>query len=216
MGSENGDQRGSAALVDEPRQGGGTPRQAGVDQFEICGRLQMAIRYALQMILRLLPLFLLPVAFTAQDGEKEQPRKEGDLGFQTRAPTIEEARNRGLPVDVRVQGQVIESLKAGGPADEAGLAKGDVILKLNENRLYSRDHLEDFLRVTLPGTTVTATVRRAGADKDTELKVVLGERESKERRILWQYASLEQLGEALHRAKKDGRNVLVGISGAET
>lgn len=156
---------------------------------------------------------LVVLAALAQD---QAARKESHLGAETRAPTKQEAREYSLPGGVRAQGQLIESVEAGSPADKAGLAKGDVILKLNDNRIYSRDSLEDFLRVTRPGTEIKVTVKRAKTYKEEEIRLTLGERETKERRILWQYASLEQLDAALAHAKKDKKKVLVGISGAET
>jgi len=157
--------------------------------------------------------FFIAILLLPQDST---PRKEASLGLETRAPTKAEAKEYSLPGGVKVQGQLVESLGAGSPAEKAGIGKGDVILKLNENKIYSRDAFEDFLRVTKPGTEVKILVKRAKTYKEEELKVTLGERESKERRISWQYASLEQLDAALAQAKKDGKKVLVGISGAET
>ena len=142
--------------------------------------------------------------------------QEASLGTSTRGPTSQEAKEYSLPASVRVQGQLVESLEAGGAADQAGILKGDVILKLNENRIYSRDSLDDFLRVTKPGSEVRVLLKRGKTYKEEEVKTVLGKRESNDKRIAWQYASLEQLDTALAQAKKEGKTVLVGISGAET
>jgi len=148
--------------------------------------------------------------------QDSSPRKEASLGVETRAPTKAEAKEYDLPRAGKVQGQMVESLEAGSPAEKAGIGKGDVILKLNENKIYSRDAIEDFLRVTKPGTEVKALVKRAKTYKEEEVAVKLGERASKDKGIVWQYASLEQLEAALARAKKEEKFVLVGISGAET
>lgn len=141
---------------------------------------------------------------------------EGDLGVQTRQPTAAEAKDHDLPKGVRVQGQWIVSVAKDGPAARAGLSPGDVILKLDDNRIYSRDALDDFLRVTESGTAVKALVKRTATGKEETIAVTLGERASTRRGIAWDFASLEQLDAALARAKKSGKKVLVGISGAET
>jgi C-terminal processing protease CtpA/Prc len=114
-------------------------------------------------------------------------------------------------------GQVVTEVEKGGPADKAGIGVGDVILKLNENRIYSQDNIRDFLRVTAPETSVRILLKKAGEEKEETLSVILGKSESAEAKgIAWQFASLEQLEPALALAKKEGRKVLIGISGAET
>jgi S1-C subfamily serine protease len=153
------------------------------------------------------------LALVSQD---KDTRKEAQLGAGTRAPTKEEVKEYELPTTVRVQGQVVDSVEPGSPAEKAGIAKGDVILKLGENKIYSRDTIEDFLHVTKPGTEITVLIKRAKSFKEEEIKLKLGEREVKGRRFAWDYASLEQLEQALAQAKKDGKKVLVGLSGAET
>jgi S1-C subfamily serine protease len=155
------------------------------------------------------------LAFAAQD-KREESRPEAHLGASTRPPTKEEVKEYSPPEGVRVQGQIVESLDTGGPAEKAGIAKGDMILTLAGVKVFSRDAIEDVLRVTKPGTEVTALVKRAGTYRDEEVAVKLGERKAEARTIEWQYASLEQLDRALAQARKEGRKLLVGLSGAET
>lgn len=141
---------------------------------------------------------------------------EGALGIQTRAPTNKEAELHVFPNARRYYGQVTTEVEKEGPAYKAGIGVGDVILKLNENRIYSQDNILDFLRVTPPETSVTITMKRVGREKEETLAVILGRRKSEANGIPWQFASLEQLASALALAKKEGRKVLIGISGAET
>ncbi|GEM_PF-3541802 len=143
-------------------------------------------------------------------------RREAELGAETRAATPAEAKEYSLPGGVRTQGQFVERVEAGGPAARAGIAPGDVLLELASVKLYSRDALEDVLRVTPAGAETTVRVRRAKTFQDENLLVRMGGRASTAQGIDWQFASLEQLEAALARSKKEGKKVLVGISGAET
>ncbi len=145
-----------------------------------------------------------------------ETRKVGTLGAKTRAPSEFETTEYALPQGTRVQGQMVDSVDEDGPAAKAGLARGDAIVKMHDIRIYSLDQIIDILRVTKPGTVVTLVVKRATTYKQEELKLTLGERESKEKRIGWEYAGVEQVEAALAQAKKDGKKLLVGLSGSET
>ena len=140
------------------------------------------------------------------------------LGFESRAVTLQEAKEKNLPIDVRANGQMITETVKEGPAEKAGLRKDDIILKLDDNVIYSRDDIEDFVRAAKPGQKVRVSLQR---DKVMEIELTLGEREltaeeAKEDRFVWQYASLARLDAALKDAKEQKKIVLVGLSGAET
>jgi S1-C subfamily serine protease len=141
------------------------------------------------------------------------------LGADTRVPTAEEAKTYDLGTLVgRVQGQYVSSVEKGGPADKAGLKPGDVLLVLDANKLYSRDDVEDFLGVSKPGAPVKVVVKRAETYKEETVTLTLGANkvEGKDKHFPWQYAGLGQFDAAVAAAKKEGKVVLVGLSGADT
>jgi predicted metalloprotease with PDZ domain len=152
-------------------------------------------------------------------GEDAKVAKRATLGAETRVPTSEEVKTYQLVKLVgRVQGQYVSGVDNGGPAENAGLKAGDVLLALDANKLFSRDDIEDFLRVSHPDSKVKVLLKRCGTDKQEAVTVILGASkvEDKEKHFTWQYAGLGQLDAALAAAKKDGKRVLVGLSGADT
>ncbi len=141
------------------------------------------------------------------------------LGAKTRPPTAEEAKKYSLSrMKGRPAGQFVTSVDKEGQADKAGLAAGDVLLSLDSNELYSRDDLEDFLRVSKPDAKVRATLKRAGTFAEESVTITLGSsvEATASGRFTWQYAGLGQLDRALAAAKIDDQLLLVGLSGAET
>lgn len=141
------------------------------------------------------------------------------LGAETRIPTADEMKTYQLARLVgKVQGQYLSAVAKGGPAGKAGLEVGDVLLALDANKIFSRDDIEDFLRVSQPGANVKVLVKRAGTLKEETVTVTLGAKTAAAdgKHFAWQYAGLGQLDAALAAAKKDGKLVLVGLSGADT
>jgi putative serine protease PepD len=51
------------------------------------------------------------------------------------------------------------------PASAAGIQPGDVITKVNDAAVSTANQLSTLLRSLAPGTQVTITVQRAGAEK---------------------------------------------------
>jgi S1-C subfamily serine protease len=165
--------------------------------------------------------FLLCAAAFSQEPahKKDRTVKVASLGAATRAPTKEEVDKLGLKVDVCARGQVVTEVAEGGAAAKSGLVAGDVIVKLDRVELFSEDDVADILRVNSPGKTVEAAVLRAASKKEEVLQMALGSQEvaaPEAARMEWQFASLANLDAALAKAKKEGRLVLVGLSGAET
>jgi len=68
-----------------------------------------------------------------------------------------------------------EPLVPGGPAEQAGLEPGDVILALDGKKVESSSELIVAIRSKRPGDSVTLTVRRDGAEQ--EIRVTLGANE---------------------------------------
>ena len=144
------------------------------------------------------------------------PRQVANLGVQTRAPSAEEAESMKLPRGVRPQGQVVETVEEGGAAEKAGIKPGDVLLSLRGTPLHSRDVLEDLEAVTPPGSVVDVGIRRKSTGASETLRVSPAAGPSPRRGIAWDYAGLEQIEEAIAQARREGKPVLIGISGAET
>ncbi len=119
---------------------------------------------------------------TAQE-EGEDDRRErvsilssgsgGYLGVEIRDVDEERASDLGLP---RPYGAFISDVVAEGPADQAGLNNGDVIVRWNGERLESVAQLQRLAGETPPGREVQLTVLRDGAER--ELSVELGSRGS--------------------------------------
>jgi S1-C subfamily serine protease len=72
-------------------------------------------------------------------------------------------------------GVVVVSVTEGGPADDAGLQRGDVITSLNGEALDSAQALIDTISQHSPGDTVSLEVLRAGDRARVGLRILLGE-----------------------------------------
>jgi len=149
------------------------------------------------------------------------PPQVATLGVATGSPSGALAKECGLEFEVRWVGRVIDALDAGGPAERAGLRVGDVIVSADGVRLFSQDDLDDLLRVSEPGQSISLQVLRSD-DSEPEpvsIEVTLGSRvvaAAAHEPLRWQYASLAQLPLTLGAAREKHKRVLVGLSGAET
>lgn len=141
------------------------------------------------------------------------------LGISTRAPTAKQTKSLGLKMEVRVRGQIVTRLTLGGAAAEAGIKVGDVLIRLDQNEIFSQDDIVDFLAVAKPGQDVAVLVQRAGGAGEESIKLSLGSKRVRApfvAKLEWQYASLGQMSDAFAEAKKEGKAILLGLSGAET
>ena len=87
-----------------------------------------------------------------------------DGGYDGEGARIAEGNTGGQP-----------PLVPGGPAEEAGLEPGDVILALDGTPVEGSSELIVAIRSKRPGDTVTLTVRRNGSEQD--IRVTLGANE---------------------------------------
>lgn len=71
-------------------------------------------------------------------------------------------------------GVVVADVLRGGPAAEAGLKRGDKILKVNDEAITSTSHLINYVAAQAPHTTVTVSVERS--EEALDLEVAVGER----------------------------------------
>jgi membrane-associated protease RseP (regulator of RpoE activity) len=114
-----------------------------------------------------------PCCSSAADETKTVQRAA--LGAETRVPTGDEAKAYQLDKLVgKIQGQYIIAVEKDGPAAKAGLKAGDVLLALDANKVFSRDEIDDLLRVSTPGSKVKALVKRADTHKEENVTVALG------------------------------------------
>jgi S1-C subfamily serine protease len=93
------------------------------------------------------------------------------LGVSTQTVTPALVAQYGLSVDA---GALVLALPRGGPADEAGMRNGDVIVSVAGEEVTGNPSLQERLLDHEPGETVEVTVAR-GAETLT-LQVTLGVR----------------------------------------
>jgi S1-C subfamily serine protease len=74
-------------------------------------------------------------------------------------------------------GAMITDLAGKGPADKAGLGKGDVITYFNGRKIFTSGDLDQLLEELKPGQKVMLSVARGGWEKDIDL--VLGREKAK-------------------------------------
>jgi serine protease Do len=89
--------------------------------------------------------------------------------------SIDEDLASSLKLDTK-RGVLINDVSPGGPADKAGLRRGDVILDFEGTQVKDADHLQSLVAAQDPGSPADLRVRRDG--KDRKLSVDLGERPS--------------------------------------
>ncbi|MGH2558902.1 MAG: S1C family serine protease [Thermomicrobiales bacterium] len=93
----------------------------------------------------------------------------GIAGPQSINPQI--ASQNDLPVDY---GVYIREIVPGAPADEAGIAAGDIILAIDGERIDQDNSLTEVLFRHEPGETVSVTIQRGS--ETLEVEMTLGER----------------------------------------
>ena len=94
-----------------------------------------------------------------QNGKIER----GWLGVTIRDVPPEEAKTGNVK---STAGSVVENIAKGGPAERAGLAKGDMVVAFNGKEITNTNDLRNRVSQTTPGTVVTLTVLRNGKRQD--------------------------------------------------
>jgi serine protease Do len=97
-------------------------------------------------------------------------RKAGSekLGMRVAPLTPELARELGVEGD---QGVVVAGVTPGGPADKAGLRRGDVVLELNRKALGRVEDMVSEVQKLKAGDTALLRVRRGAAAQFVAIKV---------------------------------------------
>lgn len=70
------------------------------------------------------------------------------------------------------QGIMVRSVWPGSPAEQAGVKRGDVIIKLNGKEMPNRDAMAAFLREHRPGDSVTATLSFGGQIREVSVRLL--------------------------------------------
>jgi serine protease Do len=92
----------------------------------------------------------------------------GRIGVQIQEVSKETAEAFGLP---KPAGALVNSVEKGAPADKGGVEAGDIILKVDGREVRSSAELPRIITMVKPGTKVTLTVWRKGAQRDLSVTV---------------------------------------------
>ena len=103
--------------------------------------------------------------------EKVDESQASYLGIQGSSVTSDITQLYGIPEGVAVS-EVVEN----GPADEAGVKKGDILTELDGRSISNMEQLQDVLEYYAAGETVDLTVQRAdnGEYQEQTLSITLG------------------------------------------
>jgi Do/DeqQ family serine protease len=93
----------------------------------------------------------------------------GMLGVTIQGMTSELAQGLGLK---ETRGVLVSSVSAGGPAEKAGMKAGDVILEINGKKVNDPNDLRNTVAALSPGTDVTVTFARDGAEQQVKVKLI--------------------------------------------
>src|SRR3954469_26005350 len=92
----------------------------------------------------------------------------GMLGVTIQPVTSDLAQGLGLK---EARGVAISSVSPGGPADKAALKPGDVILQVNGKTVNDSNDLRNTVAAMSPGSDVTLTIARNGAEQQAHVKL---------------------------------------------
>jgi len=100
---------------------------------------------------------------------KEKGRvTRGRIGVEITDVSKEAAESFGLP---KPGGALVNSVEKGGPAAKAGVETGDIIIKVDGREVHTSAELPRIITAMKPGTKVTLTVWRRGAQRDVMVAV---------------------------------------------
>ncbi|HEX7313486.1 MAG TPA: DegQ family serine endoprotease [Pyrinomonadaceae bacterium] len=96
--------------------------------------------------------------------------RRGMLGVNIQNVTADLAASLGLG---QARGAIVSGVQAGGPADRAGVRRGDIITAFNGTPVTDNNTLRNAVARTQPGSPSTLTVSRDG--REQQLRITLGE-----------------------------------------
>ena len=89
--------------------------------------------------------------------------RRGMLGVTIQSINADLASSLSLPA---VRGAIVTSVQRGGPAERAGIQRGDVITAINKHPVIDNNSLRNLVASLGPGSTVEVTARRNGRDQN--------------------------------------------------
>lgn len=102
--------------------------------------------------------------------------RRGMLGVTIQSLDADMAANLNLPA---ARGAIVTSVQTGGPAEKAGLKRGDVITSVNNQSVADTNGLRNAVARMAPGTTVAVKAVRDGREQN--FQVALAELPARER-----------------------------------
>ena len=109
------------------------------------------------------------IAMNAVNQLREKGRvTRGRIGVQIQELTKESADAFGLK---QANGALVNGVEKDGPSAKAGVESGDIILKVDGRDVRSSNDLPRIITAIRPGTKITLTVWRKGAQKDIPVTV---------------------------------------------
>ena len=102
--------------------------------------------------------------------------RRGMLGVTIQSIDSDLASSLNLPA---ARGAIVTSVATGGPAEKAGLKRGDVITAVNKQPVIDNNSLRNLVARMLPGSNVEVTTLRNGHDQN--FQVALAELPDRER-----------------------------------
>src|SRR5689334_4550059 len=92
--------------------------------------------------------------------------RRGMLGVTIQSVDADLASSLNLPA---ARGAIVTSVANGGPAEKAGLKRGDVIVAINKQPVIDNNSLRNLVATQPPGSNVEVTAMRNGRDQDFQV-----------------------------------------------
>ncbi len=90
----------------------------------------------------------------------------GMLGVTIQPVDADLAASMNLPA---ARGAIVTNVRAGGPADKAGIKRGDVITAVNNKPVNDPNGLRNTVAALAPGSNATVTLQRDGRDQNVSV-----------------------------------------------
>ncbi|MFN2530048.1 MAG: DegQ family serine endoprotease [Pyrinomonadaceae bacterium] len=104
--------------------------------------------------------------------------RRGMLGVTIQSVDADLASSLNLPA---ARGAIVSSVQPAGPAERAGIKRGDVITAFNNQPIVDSNSLRNMVASTTPGTNVSVTAFRNGSEEKFEIALAeLPERTARE------------------------------------